>query len=240
MFFRGGSNSTFDVNNLCFSDKSFSSLGLYLDKDYQLKLPRLQEDITPISMKGKNGSLQRLEGYNDRDLTIDFKLKDAVDFYARLDYVENYLTNNTNPILYMKGESRGYLVKRISFDLTRGFANNTLPITFLFEPFMVDLKETIIEGNNTITINNKGHFDSEPIITINTTNPNSIITLNGNILNLNNKQTGTITINTFLKEIIAENEILFITRYPILVKGDNIISVTNCNSIKIKYRQNYR
>lgn len=237
-------------NYVIFNNKhSHEDLELLLDTPI---LPSSNEDIEEVEVEGRNGTITIKKGtYPNKVIPLSFSLlrggnEDIVDFYERVQIVEEWLNNieDNDLILYLK-PNRKYKVKRIE--------KNDIPIenyrfakfetNFICESLMYELDERTIEIENNSTIHYKGTVEGECNIKIYGTG-NIQLTINSETIQINNvnqyvELDSKLSLCLNLDKTSKSRDM--IGHFPLLTKGLNNISWTgNISKVEILPRTAYK
>ncbi len=75
------------------------------------------------------------------EFSIEFNLKECHDFYARIDYIRNFLESKKDKILTFNNESKGFKLYWIKLgDIKRSVGSSTINISFQCYPDIYSLE----------------------------------------------------------------------------------------------------
>ena len=129
------SRKRININSVKINDRSFESLGLFLDEDYIFNIPPLVKEYEEIPVPGMNGSYTKFIRYGNREFDIEFQLKESRDYHNKLFFIQDVL--DAGGIITLNNEEYGYKLKRYSIDnQSRGIGSNAITIHFICMPFI--------------------------------------------------------------------------------------------------------
>ena len=137
------------IFDLYFNNAYCSDLGL-LVKEY-ISIPATQEIYDKVDIIGRNGSVYSNKGlYEDKQFEVTFTLRDTkIGFWNTVDRIKDWLYNiEDNRFIYDR-EDRCLLIKKVVVgDITRQIRSyRELKVTFIAEPFLYDIEETVSSYN---------------------------------------------------------------------------------------------
>lgn len=240
--------------NLCFNRADSMEFNLLVNNCPSV--PQLKEDIEEVNVDGRSGSLIIKNGtYQDRKLSINFKLLDVENIWEQMEEITDWLLNVKSNKLYYDRDDYYYKVKKVEIgDLKKEVQKHgEFKVDFICEPFLysdtVYKKVYFADGetSKTFKVTNNGHFDVEPIIEIETdSNTNIVLEINSENITINNVN-GKLIIdsNLMLCYIGTTNKLPdMFGNFPMLNIGENNIIIRsqnrNIKKITISYEQKYR
>lgn len=221
-------------------------------KEFQLgiskypSIPRIKEDVEDIEIQGRSGTLTINNGtYGDRIIIISFKSLDIEYFWSNIEVIEKWLTNIKNPRLFYDRVDKCFKVKRVEIgDISKEISlYGEFEVTFICEPFMIDLEENcIVTRENIFSVENRGDFEVEPYIKLEGSG-DLILKVNGEKVIIKGVD-GYVIINSNLMICYKEGENMLLKMqgdFPILKLEENIIEVSdNVDVATIKFNNLYR
>ena len=220
------------MDNLTFNNKAFSDFNVFWDGSKLFDTP--QKDITFYSVPGKNGDLS-ISNNKYNNVVID------VNCFIRTNFVDNYndlmnyllaqdgycrFENSKEPDIYRMGQFVDAIKPKTGAFLKYG----SFTLKFNFKPQKwLKSGETGINITSTSVIENPTLMDAKPLIKVTGT---GTITINDSILELSENTSVTYIdceIQDAYENTINRNGDLTVTNgFPVLVSGDNDVSVTGC------------
>ena len=210
-------------------------------------IPRVNEEVEDIEVDGRSGSLTIKKGtYRDRTLKFKFRVLDHINFWSRIEEIEEWLIAFKDNRLFYDRVDRCFVVKRVLLgDITKEVKRyGEFEVTFVVNPFMEDLQpysETFLENEKVII--NRGHFETTTEITL-YGNGTLQITINDTTTEIRNV-VDQVTLDSELmicRDKNGNNKLNdMVGSFPTIDKGENNITV-NSNVIKtsIKFSNYYR
>lgn len=147
MFRNVGVSINKNLHKVMVDNLDFSTLGLYLDKEYIFEYPPLIEEIEEVFPPGRDGSLTKHKRYLNRNFTIMFNIKESEDFNNRISQIYNVLDSKKGKLITINEESVGFKLKRYYMEsIQRGIGVNTVTIVFVCDPFLYNKNGVKVRG----------------------------------------------------------------------------------------------
>ena len=193
---------------------------------------KAQKDINLIEVEGRSGFLtQDLGSYRGIVKTIECIVKDL----SQVDYICEWL-DGSGEVIFSNEPDKVYkavINNQIELSMLVKTYHSFL-VQFQCQPYKYSLQNEIITLQATGTIYNSGSTISKPIIKLFGTG-SLTLTINGNIVNLTNV-VDYVTVDSNLeecfKDLVYKNQYMT-GLFPILEKGNNVISFTGATKIEI-------
>ena len=220
------------------------SLNLYLE-NYP-SIPITNEEYEEVQVEGRSGNLIINKGtYPDKKIPFTFTIlspRIEIDF----ERVYEWLTEIEDNRLIFGREDRCYKVKKVIFgDIQKEFRTiGEFDVTFLCEPFIQDLNETVHEITSSgFIVNYNGNAPGDTLIKVYGTG-NIQVTINGETMQINDV-TDYVEIDSDLLQVRNEDRTSkdddTLGDFILLEKGENIISYTGTvTKIVIEYTTKYK
>ncbi len=119
-------------------------------KEY-ISIPATTETYDKVDIIGRNGSIYNNKGiYQDKEFTVTLRIRKPLDnFWGKVDRIKKWLYDiQDNRFIYDR-EDRCLLIKKVIMgDIARqSRAYGEFKVTFIAEPFLYDIEETILTYN---------------------------------------------------------------------------------------------
>jgi len=193
---------------------------------------KAQKDINLIEVEGRSGFLtQDLGSYRGIVKSVECIVKDL----SQVDYICEWL-DGSGEVIFSNEPDKVYkavINNQIELSMLVKTYHSFL-VQFQCQPYKYSLQNEIITLQATGTIYNSGSTISKPIIKLFGTG-SLTLTINGNIVNLTNV-VDYVTVDSNLeecfKDLVYKNQYMT-GLFPILEKGNNVISFTGATKIEI-------
>ena len=129
-----------DLNVVKIDNVNIENLGLYLDKDIEITYIQ-EKEVEEIYIPGRDMPYHKIIRRLPIEFSIEFTLKESHDFYARIDYIRNFLESKKEKIITFNNESKGFKLYWYSIgDIKRITGASTINISFQCYPDIVSLE----------------------------------------------------------------------------------------------------
>lgn len=230
---------------LIFNSRNCTEIDLYVSK--YPSIPLLTEEIEKIPVEGRNGDLIVKKGtYQDRSISVKFRLLDMNNYWGKLDLVYEWLTDITDNRLLYDRQDRCFRVKNVTFgDINKQLqVYGEFDVEFTVEPFMEDLNEMRVNiSSSNFTAVCQGNRGAETLFIVNGQG-NIQITVNDVTMSINNVN-GYVEIDSKLLQVrnadgtSKDNDA--IGDFARMVPGTNNISyIGNISNIELIFTNQYR
>lgn len=123
-----------DLNVVKIDNINLENLGLYLDKDIEITYIQEKEG-EEIYIPGRDMPYHKVVRKLPVSFEIEFNLKESNDFYARIDYIRNFLESKKEKIITFNNESKGFKLYWYNIgDIKRSVGASTISISFQCYP----------------------------------------------------------------------------------------------------------
>lgn len=139
MFKRIQNKTSRDLNVVKIDNINLENLGLYLDKDNEITYTQ-EKEVKEIYIPGRDMPYHKVVRRLPISFEIEFNLKESNDFYARIDYIRNFLESKKEKIITFNNESKGFKLYWVTLgDIRRTAGASTINISFQCYPDIVSL-----------------------------------------------------------------------------------------------------
>lgn len=188
-------------------------------------IPTPEQEVESIVVEGRHGSLTRLGEFKDIPFSIEYNLLENSNIKSLLRNIRGYFFGKKR-LRFSDDPNFYYRIKSLKISDTNNQIEEygLFKVDYICDPFQYEFTGDIVLNNNSILIN-RGTIDSEPLLKVYGSG-NSIVTINGHILKLNNLS-DYISVDCELKEAhkngVSKNSDM-VGDFPVFKVGENTIS----------------
>lgn len=123
-----------NLNVIKIDNVDLENLGLYLEKDYELKYTQNAE-VEEKYIAGRDMPYHKVRRSLPIEFEIEFNLKESSDFYNRIDYIKNFLESKKETVITFNKENKGFKIYWVTVgEIVRKAGRSTITISFQCYP----------------------------------------------------------------------------------------------------------
>ena len=138
MFKKIQNKTSRNINVVHIDGINIENLGLYLDKEFELSYVQ-EKEVEEKYIAGRDMPYHKVIRKLPIQFSVTFNMKETTDFYARIDYIRNFLESKKEKLITFNNENKGFKIYWFTIrDITRKTGASTITITFQCYPDIYD------------------------------------------------------------------------------------------------------